>query len=381
MKTRMSKVAAALVTTAGIAITSTGCDWTGPNSLPLPGTAGSGAQAYTVRIEMPNVMAIERNSRVRANDVTVGNVVDIRLDGWNAVVTVALDAGVELPANATAKIGQTSLLGSLHVELAPPLTELPHGRLTEGSTIPLERASTYPTTEQTLASLSTVLNGGGLAQIQEITTEANASLSGHEPEVRDLLTQTDALGASLNAQRDDIVTALDGLDRLAATVDQQNNDLAAALDRIPPALRILADQQGKLRDTILALGGFADSADRVVAASGQDLTQNLRDVEPVLRELADAGPDLPHALGLLPTYPWPLDNLHKFFRGDAGNLSATIDLTLGRIDRGLLQGTPLEGMLTDAETRMGRTVDRIPPVTTKNPITAGLEAVVIRGDR
>lgn len=381
MRTRTSRCLTALAAAAAIALTSSGCDWSGPNSLPLPGTAGDGRDGFTVRIEMPNVMAIQRNSRVRVNDVTVGNVADIELDGWHAVVTVALDSDVELPANATAKIGQTSLLGSLHIELASPLGEQPQGKLTTGATIPLARASTYPTTEQTLASLSTVLNGGGLAQIQEITTEMNAGLTGHEPEVRDLLTRSESLVTTLNDQRGDIVTALEGLDRLAATVDQQNADLASALERIPPALRILADQQEDLRNTVLALGGFADSADRVVSESGRDLTHTLNDIEPVMRELADAGPDLPHALGLLPTYPWPLSNLAKFFRGDAGNLSATVDLTLGRIDRGLLQGTPFEGMLTNVETGMGRTVERIPAVSTKNPLTAGLESVVIRGER
>ncbi|WP_330256094.1 MCE family protein [Nocardia sp. NBC_00565] len=358
-----------------------GCDWQGPNSLPLPGTEGGGAGAYAVKIQMPNVMSIQRNSRVRVNDVTVGNVADVQLEGWHALVTVRLDRDVHLPANATAKIGQTSLLGSLHIELAAPLNEPASGELKDGSVIPMEHASTYPTTEQTLASLSTVLNGGGLAQIQEISTQANASLSGHESEIRDLLTRTDTFSASLNGQRDDILTAAEGLDRLAATVGQQNDVLAGALDRIPPALVILQEQRQRLTDTLLSLGGFADSANRVVTASSADLQQNLRDIEPAMRALADAGPDLPNALGLLPTYPWPLANIPKFFRGDAGNLSGTVDLTLGRLDRGLLQGTALEGLLTNAETALGRTVDRVPALSTKNPLTAGLDSVAIRGGK
>ena len=41
-----------------------------------------------------------------------------------------LNGDVDLPANATAKIGQTSLLGSLHIELAPPTDQPPQGNCT-----------------------------------------------------------------------------------------------------------------------------------------------------------------------------------------------------------------------------------------------------------
>ena len=335
----------------------------------------------TCALPISNVTSIQRNSRVRVNDVTVGNVSNVQVQGWHALVTITLDPTVRLPANATAKIGQTSLLGSLHIELAPPVTEPATGQLKDGDTIPIEHASTYPTTEQTLASVSTVLNGGGLAQIQEIAGEMNAGLTGHEAETRDLLNQADTFSASLNAQRDDIITAAKGLDRLASTVGQQNDVLAGALDRIPPALAILDKQRENLTNTLVSVGSFADSANRVVTASSTDVQNNLRDLEPVLRALANAGPNLTQALGMLPTYPWPLANISKFLKGDAANLSGTVDLTLGRLDRGLLQGTPFEGSLTNAESALGRTAGRIPPIATKNPLTAGLDSVVIRGGK
>ena len=46
-----------------------------------------------------------------------------------------IDGDVHLPANSTAKLGQTSLLGSMHIELAPPKDEPPVWRLENGSVI------------------------------------------------------------------------------------------------------------------------------------------------------------------------------------------------------------------------------------------------------
>ena len=48
----------------------------------------------------------------------MGTVTKIERQGWHALLTMSINGDVDLPANATATVGQTSLLGSLHVELA-----------------------------------------------------------------------------------------------------------------------------------------------------------------------------------------------------------------------------------------------------------------------
>ena len=139
-----------------------GCGWRGLNSVALPGTAGRGPGSFTIQAQLPDVGTLEQNSRVQVGDVTVGNVTKIERQGWHALLTIRLDGDVDLPANATVTIGQTSLLGSLHVELAPPADAPPRGKLKQGSLIPLSSAGTYPSTEQTLAAISLLLNGGGI---------------------------------------------------------------------------------------------------------------------------------------------------------------------------------------------------------------------------
>ena len=50
----------------------------------------------------------------------VGTVRKIELKDWVPTLTLSVDPQVQLPANATAKIGQSSILGTQHVELAAP---------------------------------------------------------------------------------------------------------------------------------------------------------------------------------------------------------------------------------------------------------------------
>ena len=125
---------------------------------------------------------------------------------------------------------------------------------------------------------------------------------------------------------------------------------------------------------MISVGSFAGIADSTIRKSKDDLVANLQSLEPTLQGLADAGPALTQSMAYLPAFPWGVDGAQRFVHGDYANLSATIDLTLGRLDNSLLQTTPYNGVLTALETAMGRSVGRMPTEqTTTNPLTAPVQ--------
>jgi phospholipid/cholesterol/gamma-HCH transport system substrate-binding protein len=358
-------VALALVVVAGLS----GCGWHGLNTLPLPGTAGGGPGSFTIQAQLPNVTNLQPNSRVRVGDVTVGNVTKVEMQGWHALLTITLDHDVDLPANVTVKLGQTSLFGSLHVELAPPTDQPPQGKLHDGSLIPLAAASTYPSTEQTLAAISLVLNGGGVGQVQDITEALSTAFAGRADDLRSLITQLDKYVGYLNDQKDDIIAAADSLNNLVGQIAAQKPVLDKALKTIPDALAVLSDQRKTIADAITQLGKFSALTADTVNQTKTALVQELTDVGPVLKSLADAGPALTRALSVLPTFPFPKDTLTKWNRGDYANLTAVIDLTLSRLDSSFFTGTRWEGNLTELELQWGRTIGQLPsPYTSVNPL-------------
>lgn len=369
---RLARQPAALAAiSAMVVVTLTGCQWQGLNSLDLPGTEGNGPGAFTVQAQLPNVTNIERNSRVRVGDVTVGNVVNVQRQGWHALVTIRLNGDVVLPDNATATVGQTSLLGSLHIELATPTDTPPRGRLHEGSLIPLASAGAYPTTEETLGALSMLLNGGGLGQLQDIIATLTTAFTSREVDLRDLLSQLDQFTDHLNDQTSDILAATESLNHLAGQVADQQPVLEKALKTVPQALAILKDQRTKIADALDGLSKFSALAANTVNETKDALVQELKDLAPVLKSLADTGPALTRSLGMFVTYPYNKDNLDKWIRGDYGNLTAVIDLTLSRLDAALFTGTRFEGDLTELEMQWGRTIGQMPsPYTAGNPLVA-----------
>ena len=108
---RTSRRAAVYLLMVAVLAALSGCGWKGLNSLPLPGTQGRGPGAFEVKAQMADVMNLQPNSRVRVGDVEVGTVTNIQREDWHALVTMSLNRDVDLPANATARLGQTTVLG------------------------------------------------------------------------------------------------------------------------------------------------------------------------------------------------------------------------------------------------------------------------------
>ncbi|ETB02106.1 mammalian cell entry protein [Mycobacterium avium subsp. paratuberculosis 10-5864] len=337
----IARVAARRVFAIGccVMVTATGCAFHGLNSLPLPGAVGRGPGANIYHVELPNVGTMESNSPVMIDDVVVGSVGQMRVQGWHADVEISVKRDVVVPANVVATVGQTSLLGSMHVELNTPLGQQGSGRLQPGATIPLSRSSAYPSTEQTLSSLGAVVNGGGLGQIGEIIHNFSAALSGREGAVRDLITRLDTFVGTLDDQRDNIVDSIQALNRLAGTFAEQRDVVSQALQKVPPALDVLIKERPRLTAALDKLRVFSNTATRLVNDSQADLVQNLKNLEPTIRALADVGPEFGTAIAAGFVFPLTQNFVDRAVRGDYFNLHVDLDLSIPRLKRGLMLGT------------------------------------------
>ncbi|WP_414098498.1 MCE family protein [Mycobacterium triplex] len=316
-----------------------GCGFQGVNSLPLPGAVGRGPGANIYHVELPNVGTMESNSPVMVDDVVVGSVGEMRVQGWHADVEISVKRDVVVPANVVATVGQTSLLGSMHVELNTPLGQSGSGRLQPGATIPLSRSTAYPSTEQTLSSLGAVVNGGGLGQIGEVIHNFSTALSGHAGAARDLLNRLDTFVGTLDQQRDNIVESIQALNRLSGTFAAQRDVLTEALHKIPPALEVLIKERPRLTEALDHLRAFSNTANRLVNDAQEDLIRNLKNLEPALKALADVGPELGMAVAALFLFPFNQNFVDRAVRGDYFNITADLDLTIPRLKRGLMLGT------------------------------------------
>ncbi|CAM3647966.1 MCE family protein [Kibdelosporangium persicum] len=329
------------------------CSFEGIYDLPLPGGADLGDHPYTVKAQFRDVLDLVPQSGVKVNEVPVGRVEAITLapDGWTAEVTMSVRGDVDLPGNSLARLRQSSLLGEKYIELTAPDTGKEQGKLANGAYIGLDRTNRNTEVEEVLGALSMLLNGGGVDQLRTIANELNQVADGNEPQLRALLTNTNKLVSGLDARRGDITKALDGLNKLSGTLDGQKDKIAQVLDEIGPGLQVLAEQRPQLVTMLQNLDQLSDVAVGTINQSKADVVADLKALTPTLQKLSEAGANLPKALELLLSFPFP-DSAVAGVKGDYFNLYAKIDLNLQEVVNNLsrsrqnpLQDIPLVGDL------------------------------------
>ncbi|KUI41641.1 mammalian cell entry protein [Mycobacterium sp. IS-1590] len=331
-----------------LAVVVSACQFNGLNSLNMPGTAGHGDGSFTVSVELPDISSLPQNSPVKVDDVTVGSVSGIkpvqRDDGtFYALVQLSLDGSVHLPANATATVAQTSLLGSRHLELAEPVAERPIGSLGPNSRIGIENTGNYPSTEDVLSSLAIVVNNGNLGVLQDITDETYAAIAGRAGQFAAFLPRLAELAAGLNAQAHDITTAMEKVNRLAGRLAGGRDKIERALATLPSATRVLNDNGHRIVDAFAALKRLADVSAPLLAQTKADFAADLVHAYALVKALSDNAETLVDALPILPAFPIPLnEGLPRAVRGDFLNVFATFDLTVRRMGENFFTTSALD---------------------------------------
>jgi phospholipid/cholesterol/gamma-HCH transport system substrate-binding protein len=320
---------------AAVCLSLTACDFD-VYDLPLPGGADTGSNPMTLHVEFADVLDLVPDSAVKVDEVSVGKVKSVDLVDGHADVTVEVRRDTKLPANATAEIRQTSLLGEKFVSLVAPATDASPTLLESGDTIPLARSGRNPEIEEVLGALSLILNGGGVAQLKTISTELNRALAGHEDAAKSVLTQIEVLTRNLDDNKASIVQALESIDRLSKSVRSQEKTIDATLEELPSALNSIDAQRKDLVTMLQALSRLGDVGVRVINASKSATISVVQNLQPTLTQLANAGDSLVNSLNTALTYPFVDEvvgrdpqvarNLHM---GDYVNLSIDLQIDLG----------------------------------------------------
>ena len=315
----------------------TGCDFS-VYDMPLPGGADVGDDPIEVTAEFRDVLDLVPQSAVKVDDISVGRVDKITVDGYTAEVTLLIREDVELPANALAEIRQTSLLGEKFVSLAPPPANPSSELLSDGDEIGLDRTGRNPEVEEVLGALSLILNGGGVGQLKTITTELNKAFTGREDSVKSVLEQLRIFMTQLDGRKDDIVRAIEQVNSLSIELNKHTDDLDYALQELPSAISAVDRQRNDLVKMLKALSNLSGVATDVIAASKAGTIDSLNALAPILTQLAKAGKDLPNSLQIFLTFPF-IDGVvgknpqqaRDLHMGDYTNLSIDLELDLKQV--------------------------------------------------
>lgn len=279
MKTRAAAARGAVAGVVGAVLLS-GC---GPTlgDLPLPGSGVSG-DTITLTADFDEALNLSQGAIVKVNGVDAGRVQDVTVHDFQAQAEMLVRTDARVRTGATARLRYNTPLGELFVDITNPADG---SVLADGAALTDRFTSTAPTVEDSLASASLLINGGGLSQLQTVTEEVNAILSGREGTVRDLLAQSNVFLAQANATTADIGRTLDALNDVAKVLGERHETIRRALQEIRPASEVLRKNTAELTRLLQSVRQFSGNANAVVKATRGQLLHLIRESAPVLAEL------------------------------------------------------------------------------------------------
>ena len=262
-------------------------------SVGLAGCGGPGTiEASATFSDVSDLVA---GAPVQYAKITVGSVRGIVLQGDRARVTMTIDQAAGVPADVTAQVTQTSILGQHYVLLVAPRTG--GAPLEDGAVI--KRTEFVPGIQQLVQTGSELFGAVNAAQLAEVVDNGAQGFGGQAANLKTLLNDFDTILAGYSSRSAEITSVIDNFDQFNSTLAPHAQADAQAVTNLAQTTTILAQQSQQFEQLLQSLndlaqqgnsllstglGQFEDQIKALAAVAGQ-LGQHQQDLATILDEL------------------------------------------------------------------------------------------------
>lgn len=293
--------------------------WLGPKAV---------AQVSTTHITayFPTTTGLYPQDDVRILGVRVGHIDAIRPGPDHVVVTMSIDHGVRVPADARAVTVAPSVVSARFVQLAPAYTGGPvlrnHGE------IPVERTAVPMEWEDIKAALAKLAQALGPTATDPqgsfgrfVDTGAANLAGGNAAALRDTLRELSHALGTLSDGRDDLFTTITNLQQFVDVLSHSNDQIVQFQGRLASVSSVLAGVAPSLGAGLDDLDSAVVDVRRFLDANGGQLTESVRRLADVTQLLADKRDDLERVLHSGPT---ALVNFYQIYKPAQGTLTGAV---------------------------------------------------------
>ncbi len=230
------------------------------------GVLGAGGDGYELTARFDRAVGLYEGSKVRVIGIDVGRVTGVEPEGDGVTVTLEIESGTKIPADASATIVPLSLLGERYVQIGPvdtgdgPTLE-PGDEITE-TRVPAEfdellrglqdvtGAIDPDSASDLITEMATLLDGQGeeISSLLEEGAGAVEIVADKATEIGDIVESIAGLSAALRDRTGSVEELLRNYNLLAEVLVANRNDLDATitqLDRAVVALTGLLERHGQ----------------------------------------------------------------------------------------------------------------------------------------
>jgi phospholipid/cholesterol/gamma-HCH transport system substrate-binding protein len=264
--------------------------------------SGGGSQRTATAV-FTDVGDLSNGAQVQLADVPVGSVTSIALDGSRAKVTLAFNNGVRIPADVSAAIDRTTILGDQFVELNVPKKETGTAaatapQLADGASI--THTSIVPDVEQFVQAGSEVFGAISTTELEQIIAAGGEGFTGQEASLKAFLSDLNTVVTAYAQHTSDITQAVNGLNSLSASLAPDSSAGATALDNLSQTVAILAKNSSQFETLLQSLDNLSSQGRSILENYYPQIVTQLQTLQAVSGQLAQHQSDLAGLLSEIP---------------------------------------------------------------------------------
>lgn len=244
--------------------------------------SGSGAGTLQVSAVFSDVHSLTTGASVQLADVTVGSVTGIHLDGDQALVTMAVRRSAQVPANVSAQLEQTTILGQYVVDLVPE--GRPEGLLQDHERI--AHSEVVPGLQELVQSGTEVFSAISAAELSSLIDNSAVAFGGRGSTIRSLLDDLGSVLHGYQTQTTQITQLIDRLNAFSAGLAPKAQQDAAAVTQLDQATQVLAQQSNQFVSLLRSLNTLATQTRAILDTGLPDIEDQVAALEATAAELA-----------------------------------------------------------------------------------------------
>jgi virulence factor Mce-like protein len=217
--------------------------------------------------------------------VEVGRITDVEPREDVVRITMELQDGIDLPADAHLSIVPITVIADRYVQIDPPYSG--GATLADGAHIGIENTSIPAELDDVLAQLKGLLAAlqprhGNPGPLANLVNNLDAALKGHEEAVAGTLDGGAEVLGNLAASEAQITGLIDHLDKVFVTLADRSSEIGLINERLNLVVQSLAADSGHLQGTISNISFLSEQGSGLISESGDKLGESLGRLDTVL---------------------------------------------------------------------------------------------------
>lgn len=276
--------------------------------------------ATTITADFTSATAIYPGDEVRVAGVKVGTITNIDPAGDHATLTLAVDHGVAIPADAKAVIMAQNLVAARYVQLTPAYEDS-GPVMADGARIGLDRTAVpveWDQVKDQLMRLATdlgPLNGTSATSLSRFIDSAAAAMDGNGAKLHEAISQLAGVGRILAQGSGNIVDVVKNLQIFVTALRDSNTQIVQFQNHLASVTSVVDGSRNDLDAALTNLSTAVGDVQRFIAGSRGQTVEQLQRLTNVTQNLVDNKIKLENVLHVAPN---AIANGYNIYNPDSG---------------------------------------------------------------